>query len=325
MNHNATGMSRRTALAAVGTAVAMPLRAQSTFPSRPITLLAPSAPGGSTDAICRALADAVSRRLNVPVLVQNRPGAGGALAAASLAGAKPDGYTIALMPLAVFRFAMMQKTAFDPLRDISYVVALGGYVFGVAVAAESPHQTSGELLAFAKKHPGEVTYGHAGIGTTPHLAMEELAIKTGVKLTAVPYKGSIDALSALLGKQIDVMAGTTEFAPHVQAGKLRVLATMGAQRAAAFPDAPTLREAGVDIVNQSPFGIGAPHGTEPHVVRTLHDAFKAALDDPRVMQTYDRFMLPVLYMNSKDYDAFAHRTVAVERDMLGRLGLLRSD
>lgn len=319
------GISRRTALAAVGATLTTQVRAQAAFPLRPITLLAPSAPGGSTDAVCRALADAVARQLNVPVLVQNRPGAGGALAAASLAGTRPDGYTLALMPLAVFRFAMMQKTSFDPLRDITYVAALGGYVFGVAVAADSPHRTLAELLAFAKTHPGEVTYGHAGIGTTPHLAMEELAMKTGVKLTAIPYKGSIEALTALLGRQIDVMAGTTEFAPHVREGKLRVLATMGAERAKAFPDVPTLREAGVDIVNLSPFGIGAPRGIEPAVAKTLHDAFKTALDDPKVLQVYDRFMLPVLYMNSKDYDTFAHRTVVVEREMLGRLGLLRSD
>ena len=317
------GVSRRAAMVVVGAGFATKAAAQQAFPSRRITLLAPSAPGGSTDAICRAFADAVSRRLNTLVIVENRPGAGGALAAVSLAGAKPDGYTVALMPLAVFRIAMMQKIPFDPLHDISYVAALGGYVFGVAVSADSPHKTLADLLAFAKKHPGEVTYGHAGIGTTPHLAMEELAMRSGVKLTAVPYKGSIEALAALLGKQIDVMAGTTEFVPHVHAGKLRVLATMGAQRAKAFPEAPTLREAGVDIVNESPFGIGAPRGTDPAVLKTLHDAFKAALEDAMVLQVFERFMLPVLYMNSRDYEAFAHRAVVADREMLGHLGLLR--
>ncbi|CAN7747550.1 tripartite tricarboxylate transporter substrate binding protein [Variovorax sp. LjRoot84] len=311
-------------LLAIGLALSTQAAAQK-FPSRPITLLAPAAPGGSTDAVCRALADAVSRQLGAPVVVENRPGAGGALATVSLASAKPDGYTAALMPLAVFRIAFMQKTSFDPLRDIAYVVGLGGFVFGVAVPADAPYRTLAELLAYGKSHPGTLSYGHAGIGTTPHLAMEELAMKTGVPLTAVAYKGSIEALGALLGKQVSMMAGTTEFAPHVEAGKLRVLATMGAQRARAFPEVPTLREAGVDIVNESPFGIGVPRGTDPAVVKILHDAFKAALEDPKVLAAFDRYMLPVIYMNSQDYESFARRTVATERAMLGRLGLLRKD
>lgn len=317
-------LTRRAAIALAAAAAVPAVRAEN-YPSRAITLLAPSAPGGSTDGVCRALAEAVSRRLGGPVVVENRPGAGGALATVSMAGSRPDGYTLSLMPLAVFRIAMMQKTPFDPLRDVSYVAAVGGYVFGVAVAADSPYRALADVLAYARRHPGEVTYGHAGVGTTPHLAMEELAMKAGVQLTPVPYKGSVEALTALLGGQVALMAGTAEFAPHVETGRLRVLATLGAQRAKAFPDAPTLRESGVDIVNESPFGIGAPRGTEAAVVRTLQDAFKAALQDPRVQQVYERYMLPALYMNSQDYEAFARRTVAAEREMLGRLGLLRKD
>jgi len=162
------------------------VRAQS-FPSRPITLIAPSVPGGSTDAVCRALAESVARRLGVPVTVENKAGAGGALGGVALAGAKPDGHTVALLPLAVFRIALMQKMAFDPLRDITYVAGLGGFVFGLAVPAAAPYRTLGDLLDVARKHPGEITYGHAGVGTTPHLAVEELALKTGVQFTAVPW------------------------------------------------------------------------------------------------------------------------------------------
>lgn len=299
-------------------------RAQA-FPSRAITLIAPSVPGGSTDAICRAMADAVGRRLGVTVVVENKAGAGGTLGALALAGARPDGYTAALLPLGVFRIALMQKTAFDPLRDIAYVAGLGGFVFGLAVPAAAPYRTLADLLAHARKHPGEVTYGHAGIGSTPHLAVEELALKTGVQLTPVPYKGSNEALAALLGGHVSMMSGTTEFLPHVQAGKLRVLATLGENRAAAFPDVPTLRETGVDIVNESRFGIGVPRGTDPAVIKRLHDAFRASLDDPVVQAAYARFMLPMLPMSSADYEAFARRTVEAERVTLTRLGLLRKD
>jgi tripartite-type tricarboxylate transporter receptor subunit TctC len=314
---------RRQALALLA-AAALPasVRAQ-TFPSRSITLIAPSVPGGSTDLVCRALADAVGRRLGVQVLVENKAGAGGALGAMALANARPDGHLLSLLPLAVFRVALMQDTPFDPLRDLVYVAGLGGYTFGLAVPESAPYRTLADLLDHARRRPGELTYGHAGVGSTPHLAVEELAVKTGVQFTAIPYKGSNEALAALLGGQVSMMSGTTEFVPHVQAGKLRVLATLGASRSPAFPNAPTLREAGVDIVNESPFGIGAPRGTDPAVVKILHDAFRAALDEPAVRQAFARFHLPVLPMTSAEYEAFARRTVQSERATLARLNLLK--
>jgi len=320
-------MDRRTILKAAAWSWLAPLTAAFAqgFPSRAITLIAPSVPGGSTDAVCRAMADVVSRRLGVPVVVENKAGAGGTLGGLALASAKPDGYTVALLPLGVFRIALMQKTSFDPLRDIAYVAGLGGFVFGLAVPATSPYGTLKEFLEDARKNPGKLTYGHAGVGTTPHLAVEELAQKAGIQLTAVPYKGSNEALAALLGGHVSMMSGTTEFAPHVQAGKLRVLATLGAKRAAAFPDVPTLRESGVDIVNESPFGLGVPRGTDPQVIRQLHDAFRSALEDASVQSAFARFMLPVIPMTSVEYENFARRTVAAERETLARLGLLRKD
>lgn len=320
-------MDRRTVLGAAACIGGAPFSfayAQG-FPSRSITLIAPSVPGGSTDVVCRALADAVSRRLGVPVVVENKAGAGGTLGGLALASAKPDGYTVALLPLGVFRIALMQKTSFDPLRDISYVAGLGGFVFGLAVPATSPYRTLKDFLDDARRNPGKLTYGHAGVGTTPHLAVEELALKTGIQLTAVPYKGSNEALAALLGGHVSMMSGTTEFLPHVQAGKLRVLATLGAKRAEAFSDVPTLRESGVDIVNESPFGIGAPRGTDAQTVRQIHDAFRSALDEPSVQAVFARYMLPVIPMSPTEYEAFAHRTVGAERATLARLDLLRKD
>ena len=317
-------MDRRLFTCALAAAPVVGARAQA-YPSRPITLIAPSVPGGSTDAVCRALAESVARRLSVPVTVENKAGAGGALGALALAGARPDGHLVALIPLGVFRVALMQKLPFDPLRDLAYVAGLGGYVFGLAVSSTTPYRTLDNLLGFARTHPGEVTYGHSGVGSTPHLAVEELALKTGVQLTAVPYKGSNEALAALLGGQVSMMSGTTEFVPHVQAGTLRVLATLGARRSPAFPDAPTLRELGVDIVNESPFGVAVARGTDPAVVRTLHDAFRAALDEAPVQAAFARYHLPMLPMSSAEYEAFARRTVAAERATLSRLGLLRKD
>lgn len=207
---------RHWALASLCTALpSLAVLGQTQLP-RSITLIAPSVPGGSTDAVCRALAESLARRLGVTVTVENKAGTGGALGAMALAGARPDGSTLALLPLGVFRIALMQKVSFDPLRDIVYVAGLGGYVFGLAVPAAAPYRALSDLLAFARAHPGEVTYGHAGVGSTPHLAVEELAQKTGVQLTAVPYKGSNEALAALLAGQVSMMSGTTEFVPHVR-------------------------------------------------------------------------------------------------------------
>lgn len=320
--HRRTFLTASGALAAAASCAAF----GQAFPGgRPITLLAPSVPGGSTDIVCRALADAVGKRLGTTVIVENKAGAGGTLGGLALAGARPDGHTVALLPLGIFRVHLMQKMAFDPLRDIAYVAGLGGYVFGLAVPAEAPYKTLQEFIAHAKRNPGKLTFGHAGIGSTPHLAVEELALKTGIQLTAVPYKGSNEALAALLGGQVDMMSGTTEFAPHVQSGKLRVLATLGARRSPAFPDAPTLRESGVDLVNESPFGIGAPRGTPPAVVQVLQDVFRASLDDATVQAALARYHLPTVSMTSAEYEAFARRTVASERTALQRLGLSREE
>lgn len=321
-------MQRRACLHAAAAAIASlaaPAVIAQAFPSKPITLIAPSVPGGSTDVVCRALAEAVSRKLGVAVAVENKAGAGGALGGMALSTARPDGYTVALLPLAVYRVALMQKTSFDPLKDIAYVAGLGGFTFGLAVPADAPWKTLRDFLDAARRQPGVLSYGHSGVGSTPHLAVEELAQKTGIQLTAVPYKGSNEALAALLGGQISMMSGTTEFVPHVQAGKLRVLATLGEKRSPAFPDSPTLREQGVDIVNESPFGIGVPRGTDKAVVQALHDAFRAALSEPAVRAAFERFHLPILPMSPAEYEAFARRTVAQERATLARLNLLRQD
>lgn len=148
-------MDRRTALTVAACVGAMPftLTFAQGFPSRAITLIAPSVPGGSTDVVCRTLADAVSKRLGVSVIVENKAGAGGTLGGLALASAKPDGHTVALLPLGVFRIALMQKTSFDPLRDISYVAGLGGFVFGLAVPAASPYRTLKDFLDDAQKKP----------------------------------------------------------------------------------------------------------------------------------------------------------------------------
>jgi tripartite-type tricarboxylate transporter receptor subunit TctC len=315
----AGAMAAMTAPALVSTSVL----AQEKFPNRAINLIAPWPPGGSSDAVMRAFANSVSQVLGVPVVIENKPGAGGTLGAAAMVHAKPDGYTLTQLPLGIYRLPHMQKMSFDPIKDIQHIVCLTGYTFGIAATMDAPFKTLKEMVAYAKANPGKLEYGHTGTGTTPHLAIEEFSDKAGMELNPIPYKGSAEILQAILGGQIRVMSGTTEFAPHVKAGKLRLLATLGGQRNKAFPDVPTVKESGWDTITESPFGIGGPKGMDPAVVKILHDAFKKTLEDPKVIATLEQFYQPVIYMGTDDYTKYAARTYAAEKATIERLGMLK--
>jgi tripartite-type tricarboxylate transporter receptor subunit TctC len=321
-----THFNRRQALALTAGAaasVALPALAQDKFPSRPITLIAPWPAGGSSDAVMRAFAESASRVLGVSVVIDNKPGAGGTLGATAMVNAKPDGYLLTQLPLGIYRLPHMQQMAFDPVKDITHIACLTGYTFGIACTADAPFKTLKDMVAYAKANPGKLEYGHTGTGTTPHLAIEEFSEKAGIQLNPIAYKGSAEIMQAILGGHIRVMSGTTEFAPHVQSGKLRLLATLGSKRNKAFPDVPTVKESGWDTITESPFGIGGPKNMDPAVVKVLHDAFKATLDDPKVLATLDKFFQPVIYMNTADYTAYAARTYAAEKSTIERLGLAK--
>jgi tripartite-type tricarboxylate transporter receptor subunit TctC len=321
-------LTRRTLLKATGTAalacVAPAALAQEKFPARPITLICPWPPGGSSDAVIRAFAESASRALGgASIVVENRPGAGGTLGAAAMVTAKPDGYTLTQLPLGIYRIPHMQKTAFDPVKDLTHIICLTGYTFGIVVPADSPFKTLEDMIKAAKAQPGKINYGHTGIGTTPHLAIEEFAAKAGIELNHIPYKGSAEILQAILGGQLMMMSGTTEFAPHVESGRLRMLATLGRARTKRFPNVPTVKDLGYDTITESPFGFGGPKGMDPAVVRTLHDAFRKTLDDPKVLEILGKFDMPTVYMNTEEYTAYAARTFAAERATMQRLGLLK--
>ena len=303
-------------------AIALPAFAQApAFPTRPIRLIAPWPTGGSSDAVMRAFAESAGRALGGTVIVENKPGAGGTLGAAAMVNAKPDGYLLTQLPLGIYRLPHMQKTSFDPVRDLTHIVCLTGYTFGLAARPDAPYKTLKEMVAYAKANPGKVNYGHTGTGTTPHLAIEEFAAKAGIQLQDIPYKGSAEILQAILGGHIPLMSGTTEFAPHVKAGKLVLLATLGRERNKAFPAVPTVKESGWDTVTESPFGIGGPKNMDPALVKILHDAFKKTLEEQRVLDTLDKFYQPVIYMNSDDYAKFIREQYVKEKDIIEKLGL----
>jgi tripartite-type tricarboxylate transporter receptor subunit TctC len=314
-------MFRRSLLCAAILGIAATAVHAQNFPSRPIKLVIAFPAGGPTDITMRQLADNASKILGQPIVVDNKPGAGGTLPAQALQTAAADGYTIRQIPLGVFRLPYTTKINWDPVKDISYVINVTGYAFGIAVPADSPFKTWNDFVAYAKANPGKLTYGSTGNLTSPHLTTELIAQQLGIQLQHVPYKGSADLSQAVLGNHLMAIADSTGFAPLVESGKLRVLNTWGEKRLAKFPDAPTLKELGIDIVQNSPFGIGAPKGTPPEVVKKLHDAFKQAMEEPSYVAALGRYDMLPNYMSSSDYAKFAQTTFTREKALIEKLGL----
>ena len=311
-------------LAAATLAVSSAAAWAQTFPVRPIKLVIAFPAGGPTDITMRQLADNASKILGQPVIIDNKPGAGGTLPAQALQTAQPDGYTLAQMPLGVFRLPYTTKINWDPVKDINYVINVTGYAFGIVVPADSPFKTWADFVAYAKANPGKLTYGSTGTFTSPHLTTELIAQKAGIQLQHVPYKGSADLMLATVSGQLMAAADSTGFAPQVEAGKLRVLNTWGDKRLAKFPDAPTLKELGYDTVQNSPFGIGAPKGTPPEVVQKVHDAFKKAMEKPSYVAALGRYDMLPNYMSSADYTKFAQDTFGREKALIEKLGLAKA-
>ena len=293
------------------------------FPSRPVTLLVTFPAGGPTDIAGRALAEATSKYLGQPVVVENRPGATGTLGAAALVNAKPDGYTVSMIPITVLRLPHMENVSFDPMKDIRYVMGVSGYVFAFIVRSDAPWKTMAELVAGARANPEKISYGSHGIGGSVHLATEELSAGQGVKLNHIPYKGSADMLTAMLGGHLDVAVDSTGAVPHVAAGKARVLAVLTEKRTPVWPDVPTLTELGYGIVSTSPYGIGVPSATPPAVVKALHDAFKKGLEDPIHTRTLEKYNQPVWYLSTEDYTKWAREQYEKERKIINSLGLAK--
>lgn len=291
------------------------------YPAKPIRLICPWPAGGATDAVMRAIAESAGKALGGSMLVENKAGASGMLGPNELVKAAPDGYTLSQLTIGVARLPHMQKMQFDPLKDFTYIACLTGYTFGIVVRSDSPIKSIKDLVEYAKANPEKFTYGTPGAGTTPHLAVEEFAVKAGIKLSHIPYKGAAEGVQAVLGGHVMSHSDSTGWAPQVDAGNLRLLATYGSKRAKRYPNVPTLNELGYETISDSPFGIGAPRGMDPALTRRLHDAFKKTLEDPAVLATFDKYDQSVIYMNTADYTKFIADQYVKEKAVIERLGL----
>ena len=322
--HDTADRARRALLGAGAALAALPAAslAQSRFPEKPITLIVPWPAGGSTDRHHRLLAELAGKHLGQNVIVENRPGGGGTLGPGTMAAtARPDGYTISQFPLGMLRIPHMQKVAWDPIRDFTFIMGVSGYTFGFTVRSDSPYRSFNEYIEAARKAPGKLDYGSTGAGSSPHLLLEEVATNARVQLNHIPFKGNADLQSALLGGHVMAQSDATGWDKFVDAGQMRLLVTFGERRTKRWPQVPTAQELGYNVVSTSPYGLVGPKGMDPAVVKAIHDAFKKAMDDPRHAELMEQLNQEVWYRTGDEYAKWAAETYAKDKALIERLGL----
>ena len=301
--------------------------AQDAYPSKPIALIVPFPPGGVADIVARPAADAMSRVLNTPIVVENKQGAGGAIGMAYVAKAKPDGYTLLLALSSISILPEADRiTGRAPMFQLDQLVPIARLTADptvLAVRADSPWKTLQDFVADARKRPGAITYGSSGNYGTMHVPMEMFANSAGVKMLHVPYTGAGPAVIGLLGGNIDAVAsGPSTVIQHVKAGKLRVLASWGDKRLASLPDVPTLTESGYEAVFFQWSGLFAPAGTPEPVIVRLREAARAATADARFMAALATVETPIQYMDAPELQRFWDADAKKLGDVVRRVGKL---
>jgi tripartite-type tricarboxylate transporter receptor subunit TctC len=309
----------RLAAGSAAFATGWPARANA-FPDRPITLVLPFPPGGSFDPVLRALCQAAQAHLGQPVILMHKPGGGGVTGTASLATMnEADGYTLSLMHNSVIRQPLLMKTGWDPLKDFTYLLGLAGLATGIVVAADAPWKMLPELLADAKTRPGAISWGNVGGYSVNRIFGERLARAAGASFNMIPFKGGSEAFQALLGHHLDVY-GDPGFGPMAVSGKVRLLATFTEQRLRRWPQVPTVRELGHELVIDSPIGLVAPKRLDPAIAARLGAAFTAAASSPEYLRMLDEFDFQPRLTSGEAYRAYAVAQFAREKTLLAESG-----
>jgi tripartite-type tricarboxylate transporter receptor subunit TctC len=259
------------------------------YPSRPVTIIVPFTPGASTDAVARLTRDVLARELGQPVVIENRPGAGGTLGAGVVASAAPDGYTLLISVNAPLTTNMFTQKAypFEPRTAFAPISLAADSVLVLAVNAKLPVKTVQELVDYVKSNPGKVSYGSAGVGTAHHIAGEMINRRTGIDMAHVVYRGSAPAIQDLVGGNIQVSFGTTPAVlPHAQDGTIRIVALAEAKRHPDMPGIPTIGETLPGVVTNTWVGFLAPAGTPRPIIDKLNAAMNLALRQPDIIEKF---------------------------------------
>ena len=296
-----------------------------TFPTKPINIVVSAAAGGTTDIPTRVLASKAEKILGQSIIVSNKGGGGGAVALGPAKSDPPDGYhlvsstSVSLMWYQQFRDLPYSHEDFVP------VLQWGHAGSGVVVKADTPWRTLKDLVEYARKNPGKVTYSSIGVNSPPHLVMQYIGKKEGIRWTHVPFAGGAPGVTSLLGGHITAMAGSMEWAAHVREGSLRILAIFEDARMSQFPDAPTAKELGYNYPNDPAAGylLSAPKGTPAPILNKLADAFHKAMEDPEFIQTMQKMEMKILYRDSKDAEKYLNDAVRNLREAIKELNIPR--
>ena len=284
-----------------------PSYAQS-YPVKPVRYVVAFAAGDSPDIVARLVADRLSRMWDQQMVVENRVGAGGTIAGAAVANAPPDGYTLFHCNIAssAIAAALYPKLPYDPLRDFAMVSRIATTANALIVHPSLPAKSVAEFIGYAKAHPGKISYGSPGVGTSPHLSMELFNSIAGINVVHIAYKGAMPALADLMGGQIPVMlANLPALLPHIISGKIRALAVTSAKRTAQLPAVPTMIESGVpDYVVTSWYGMCAPAGTPQPILEKLHADLTRTLQAPEVQQRLTDLVIDVAPTSRDEFTAF---------------------
>ena len=314
-------------IVAIAALLALPAWGQDSYPSKAITVVVPFPPGGVADIVARPAADAMSRYLKQPVVIENKPGAGGGIGMGYVAKAKPDGYTLLLALSSISILPEADKvTGRAPLYALDQFVPIARLTADptvLAVRANSPWKTLQEFIDDAKRRPGAITYGSSGNYGTMHMPMEMFAERAGIKLLHVPYTGGGPAVVGLLGGNVDAIStGPSTVIQHVKAGKVRVLASWGDKRLASLPDVPTLSESGVDAVFFQWSALFAPVGTPEAVLAKLREAARTVAADQAFVKALATVETPVQYLDAPEMQRFWEADAKKLGEAVRRVGKL---
>jgi len=293
------------------------------FPEKAITVIVGAAPGGSTDMTARMLAKRLTEILKVPVVVENKVGAGGFIAGSAVHQAPPDGYMVGVYASSAFNLAhFLRKPPYDIFKKTP-IMSYGIYPFTLAVKADSPLKTFNDFMDYVKKNPGQASLSTSNPDSMENLPIWMLEEKLGVKMKLVPYQGGAPAVAAVLGGHATAFTGVAEAIPHIRDGSMRGLATFLNERMPGLPDIPTLKELGHDIVVESRLAVYGPPAIPPAIVKTLQDAFHKAMDSPDFLKVAKSFEVTVSFQDSVQIDKYHRDLAAMTKPILIKLGKIK--
>jgi tripartite-type tricarboxylate transporter receptor subunit TctC len=293
------------------------------YPTKPISLIIPFGPGGTTDLTGRALFNAAKGTLGQPVIAENKAGGGGTVGINFIMNKPPDGYTLAILPcVAVMTAYHMGKFNFNPVDDLTHIFRYTSYQNGLVVQADSPWKTFRDFIKYVKDNPQKVSCGTPGVGSASHLIMEDFQMLAGnLQMVHIPYKGDAETNTALLGGHVDCVLSSTSWAPFVDSGKFRLLVVFTSQRLERYPQVPTLKECGYDMAYSSPLIVVGPKGMSKPIVRQLHNILKEAAENSEYLATLKKLDLPLIYMPVEDLEPTARKESEAIGKIVRKLGM----